>query len=248
MPRFFIDDPGIRCDDPVGAALCITGDDARHVSLSLRMRVGDPLTVCDGTGTDYFCRITSIVPGTVELEVQSFSKSVTEPPVLITLYQCYLKGDQADDLIRGCVELGVGRIVMVRSQNAVSRPDASSEQKKLVRWNRIAREAAMQCGRGAIPTVEESVDFSEAAQRLSRDELGFACCETERELSLKTLLDRPRPKSCSFLVGPEGGLAQSELETLDLFGVPRVTLGTRILRARTAPLAALSALLFRWEL
>ena len=242
MPRFFVDGAAS------GSGLCITGDDARHIGLSLRMKTGDPLTVCDGTGREFSCLIRSIGRDRVELDVTGISESRAEPPVVITLYQCFLKGDKADELIRGCVELGASEICFVHSRNAVSRPDPDSALKKTARWQKIAAEASKQCGRGAIPRVLPPVGFSEAAEALSRAECGFACWEMERALTLKAFLDRPAPSRCSFLIGPEGGLAASETDILSSLGVPCVGLGNRILRAQTAPLAVLSSLLYAWEL
>ncbi|MBQ9545073.1 MAG: 16S rRNA (uracil(1498)-N(3))-methyltransferase, partial [Clostridia bacterium] len=160
MPRFFIDGAAS------GPKLYITGDDARHIGLSLRMKSGDPLTVCDGTGREFSCRIDSITPDSVALDVVSVSESRTEPPVKITLCQCFLKGDKADELIRGCVELGVSEVRFVHSCNAVSRPDPDSALKKTARWQKIAAEASKQCGRGAIPRVLPPLTFSEAAEKL----------------------------------------------------------------------------------
>lgn len=242
MPRFFVD--GVASE----SGLCITGDDARHIGLSLRMKTGDPLTVCDGTGREFSCLIRSISRDRVELDVTAVSESRSEPPVYITLYQCFLKGDKADELIRGCVELGVSEIRFVHSLNAVSRPDPEASLKKIARWQKIAAEASKQCGRGTIPRVLPPLTFSEAARELSGSECGFACYEMERSLTLKAFIDRPAPSRCAFLIGPEGGLAMSETSLLSSLGVACVGLGRRILRAQTAPLAVLSSLLFAWEL
>ena len=143
MPRFFLEE----LDE---SDICITGPDARHIGLSLRMRVGDPLTVC-AYGKDYQCRIRSITPEEVHLEMLSSALCAAEPSVALTLYQALPKADKLEQIIQKSVELGAVRIVPVLTRRCISRPKPAEFAKKLPRLQKIAASAAKQAGRGMIP-------------------------------------------------------------------------------------------------
>ena len=145
MPRFFLEE----LDE---SDVCITGPDARHIGLSLRMRVGEMLTVC-AYGRDYQCRIRSITPEEVHLDVVSSELCAAEPTVALTLYQAVPKADKLEQIIQKSVELGAVRIVPVLTRRCISRPKAAEFQKKLPRLQKIAASAAKQAGRGIIPEV-----------------------------------------------------------------------------------------------
>ncbi|MBQ9919443.1 MAG: 16S rRNA (uracil(1498)-N(3))-methyltransferase [Clostridia bacterium] len=155
MPRFFKED---FKENPF-----LEGADANHVARSLRMKVGEALTVSDSRGTDFDCVITSVTPDRVELKIKEIKPSESEPSVEVTLCTCLLKGDKFETVIRHSVELGVTKIVPVLSTNCVSRPDAKSLKSKEQRWQKIANEAAGQCGRGVLPTLLSTTDLSALA-------------------------------------------------------------------------------------
>lgn len=245
MPRFFVE---LTSPLAPGDILRLEGEDARHVALSLRCRLGEELVVCDGANTQYLCRIQALDPRQVGLQVVSVAPCESEPPVRLHVYQAFLKGDKLEEVVQKCVELGVSDFTPVFSDNIVSRPDRASWEKKLLRWQKIAREAAMQCGRGILPRVHPPVDFAGCLQGLARTELGFVCYENQRDLTLKGLLPPLPPASCGFFIGPEGGLSAKEVQAVDAAGVPRVSLGHRILRAHTAAPAVLAMLSLSWEL
>ncbi len=126
MPRFFMENT-VR--EP-GESLCITGQDASHISKSLRMKAGESVTVCGGLGYDMLCEITDISDGAVELKVIEKTVTDSEPSVRITLYQGLPKGDKLELIIEKTIELGVCEIVPVLMQRSVSRPDPKSARKK----------------------------------------------------------------------------------------------------------------------
>ncbi len=242
MPRFFVENESI-----LGEKIVIGGEDAKHISLSLRARVGERVTVCDGKGTDYECEISDITKSEVELSVLEVVKSVAEPSLEVILYQALVKSDKFDFIVQKCTELGVSRIVPVLTDRCISKPDEASLLKKISRWNKIAKEAAMQSGRGIIPVVENACTFDEALIRLKASDCGFVCYETTPRVPMEQIYNDSRngsePKTAAFLVGPEGGISDREAEKAAQIGVRLAGLGPRILRTETAPLCVLSALM-----
>lgn len=244
MPRFFL-----LSEKAENGVFEIRGDDARHISFSLRMRQGETLTVCDGEGTDYECKIVFMDGESVRLEVVSSHRTLTEPPLDICLYQSVPKGDKFEYIVQKAVELGVSRIVPVYSSRCIVKTDAKSEEKKTARLSRIAHEAAKQCGRGRIPTVMPYMTYAQAVR--SCGENAFICYENERSFSLKSYLhtlSEKKADSLSFFVGPEGGYSEQEIALAAEQGIPAVELGPRILRCETASGFVLSSLTYEFEL
>jgi 16S rRNA (uracil1498-N3)-methyltransferase len=244
MPRFFL-----LSEKAENGVFEIRGDDARHISFSLRMRQGEMLTVCDGEGTDYECKIVFMDGESVRLEVMSSRRTQTEPPLEICLYQSVPKGDKLEYIVQKAVELGVSRIVPVYSSRCIVKPDAKSEEKKTLRLSRIAHEAAKQCGRGRIPSVMPYMTYAEAVRACGEN--AFICYENERSFSLKSYLRTLSEKNAgtlSFFVGPEGGYSEKEIALAAENGIPAVELGPRILRCETASGFVLSSLTYEFEL
>lgn len=242
MPRFFVENESILSDKIV-----IGGEDAKHISLSLRAKVGEKFTACDGRGTDYECEISDITKNEVTLSILEKKKSAAEPDVEVTLYQALVKSDKFDFIVQKCTELGVSRIVPVLTDRCISRPDDGSLSKKIARWNKIAKEAAMQSGRGIVPNVSDAVDFDTAIDRIKESGCGFLCYETCPHVPIDEIYEkcggRNAVKSAAFLVGPEGGISENEAARTVQKGVYLASLGPRILRAETAPLCVMSSLM-----
>lgn len=232
MPRFFL-------ENVQGDTLVIDGQDARHIACSLRMQVGDTLTVCNGKGEDLTCEITALSPETVELSVTAREKTVSEPTVAVTLYQGLPKGDKLEWIIQKAVELGVTRIVPVVTARSIAKA-SERDMKKTARLQKIADEAAGQSGRGILPTVEMPITFKQAAARMANENtvVFYECGGAPL-----TALAPAWGDAVSVFVGPEGGIAPTEIETLVAGGAKLATLGPRILRCETAPIAALSAIM-----
>ena len=235
MPRFFI-------DDTAGDTLYITGDDARHISRSLRMRPGEGLVVSDGAGTDCRCEIENVTDDAVALRVLERLPNASEPSVRVTLYQGYPKGDKLETIIEKSVELGVYEIVPVLTARSVARPDGKSAAKKQERWQRHALEAAKQCGRGIIPRVAPLAEMRDMPRLMQRHQLNIFCYELGGE-TLGRLISGGDYNDISIFIGPEGGIAEDEAEMLTAAGGRAATLGKRILRCETAPIAALAAVM-----
>lgn len=240
MPRFFIDKKDI-----VDGVATLSGEDASHIALSLRMTVGERLTLCDKEGCDYDGEIVSVSRESVTLSVSSVSPSESEPPYFVRLYQCLPKGDKLETVIQKAVECGVCEIVPVQSSRCIVKMKPEDVRKKLLRYNRIAEEAAKQSGRGRIPAVRAPLSYKEAIAEMKAADTAFLCYENEDGTTLATMLRaRGASESVAFLIGPEGGLSSEEVALAAENGVPSVSLGKRILRTETAApfvLAVLSA-------
>lgn len=244
MPRFFL-----LSGDADRGTFEIVGEDAHHISYALRMREGDPITVCDGCGTDYDCVISRMDGKIVIVEIREAMPSRTESPVRIRLYQSVPKGDKMEYIVQKAVELGVAAVVPVYSERCIVRQDAESDKKRLTRLKRIAWEAAKQCGRGILPEIAAPLRFPEAVKRAAGKN-AFVCYEREDTVSLRQYLESfagPKHGELSFFVGPEGGYSENEMEQVRAAGVASVKLGSRILRCETASGYVLSCISYVFE-
>ena len=235
MPRFFKENFE---NEPF-----IVGDDAAHIARSLRMRQGEKLVVCDSRGVDYDCTITSVENDKIELDINQKRKNESEPDIEVTLCTCLLKGDKFESVIKHSVELGVSQITPIISTNCVSRPDTKSLDKKTQRWQKIANEAAGQCGRGILPTVNKTLELSEFAKNIKDFDLVLFFYEVDGVPLGETLWDNDSAKKIAIITGAEGGFTAKEAEMLSNAGAKTISLGKRILRAETAPLAALTGVM-----
>jgi RNA methyltransferase, RsmE family len=234
MPRFFIDYvPEERT--------VITGDDAWHIARSLRMQPGEELILCDSVGTDYNCEIERLTDEGVLVRVLNFCTTVAEPTVKVTVYQGLPKADKMDGIVQKSVETGAIRIVPVLTGRCVSRPDEKSASKKAARWQKIAEEAAKQSGRGVIPRVAELTGFREAIAEAAQNGEIILFYEGGGS-SIAELVGR-QSAAVSIFIGPEGGFERSEVDFALQNGAQVGTLGPRILRTETAPIAALAAIM-----
>ena len=235
MPRFFtneIDENNIT----------LTGSDAVHVGRSLRMKPGEPLTVCCG-GIDYNCEISEITSDTVYLSLKEKVVCAAEPNIEVTLFQAVPKMDKLEYIIQKSVELGVSRIVPMLTRRCVSRPDERDFAKKLARLNKIAAEAAKQSGRGIIPQVTPIVSYKNALEMMKELDQNVILYEEEGGVSFGEV-DLTGAKTVGLVIGSEGGFDRKEAEACTAVGAPQVWLGKRILRCETAPITALSILMF----
>jgi len=224
-----------------GRTYLIGGEDAKHIEKSLRMRVGEELTLVTPDKEECRCTITGFAPEGVEVEVISRQPCENEADIEVTLYQSLTKGDKMDLIVQKSVELGVQRIVPVITERCVSRPDEKSLKKKIERWQKIALGAAQQSCRGMVPEVSDAMNFEEALLDAADKDISIVFYEGGGE-SLKAFTDKGG-KTFGVFVGCEGGFDISEIEKAKAAGVCPATLGKRILRAETAPLAALSAIM-----
>ncbi len=245
MPRFFVSENQIE-----NGTLFILGDDARHIARSLRMAVGDEITVSDGKGYEYRASFTKIRDDRCDLQIISTSLSSSEPKSKITLFMAYPKSDKLERVVQKAVELGAVKIVPFESSRCIKKPKAEKAGERTTRLTRIAEEAAKQCGRAVLPEVTTPLSYTEAIKLAASHTLSIFCYEGEGTESLKKILEATKhtPKSISVMVGSEGGFSEEEARAAKDAGMLLANLGPRILRCETAPDYCLSAISYRFEL
>ena len=251
MPRFFVKQDQIQ-DNIIN----VMGDDAHHIARSLRMAVGDKVTVCDMQGDEYDCVIERFDDDKiVDLRIIEKKVSLSEPKCRITLFQALPKADKLDTVIQKAVECGVCEIVPFESERCVVKAKADAEDRKTDRRARIAAEAAKQCRRSLLPTVRRTISFDEMLRMAAESELPLFCYEGEGTLPLGRILnDKMNPNgngeypSVSIIVGSEGGFSPKEVEAALEKGMICTGLGKRILRTETASSFVLSCIVCKTEL
>jgi 16S rRNA (uracil1498-N3)-methyltransferase len=252
MPRFFVSKDAVSADN-----ITITGADAHHIARSLRMAVGDGITVCDMDKIEYQCTLRRITDTEVEAEILSSYASATEPQYLATVYQALPKGDKLDSIIQKAVECGVYAIVPFESDRCVVRVKPEAEQKKTDRRCKIAVEAAKQSGRGILPEVKETISFEKMLEDASKADVKLFCYEGEGTMPLgkvlpvdamNRMIEEGRTPTVSIVIGSEGGFSASEVNAAVQAGLTPIGLGKRILRTETAASFVLSALVYAMEL
>ena len=236
MVRFFMDPEELS-----GNLLTLDKENAQHAKV-LRLKEGEQVLVCDGQGGECLCTVTDTL--TWQLEILERRESTTEAAVRVSVYMAFPKADKLEHVIQKATELGAYEIVAFPSGRCVSRPDDKSLKKKLERWQKIAASAAEQSGRGRIPEVIVLPSYKSALERAAKADKALMFYENEHAVTLRMALEAGAWKTVSLLTGPEGGLEEKEVEQARTAGLEVCTLGSRILRCETAPLCALSAVMY----
>ncbi|CAD2074018.1 ribosomal RNA small subunit methyltransferase E [Jeotgalicoccus coquinae] len=215
-------------------------DDAHihHIKNVMRAKADDEFNVVDSTGNAYLVRLTDIDPVTYEV-IEKINAEV-ELPVNITLYSPLLKGDKMDVVIQKSTELGAHEFILYKADRSVVKLNSKKEESRLVRYEKIAREASEQSRRTKIPAISfagalKAMDFTQY------DLVLFAYEDNNLTgRSIKDVLKAHNAASVAVVFGPEGGFTEAEAEFFRPY--ENVALGRRILRAETAPLYALSVI------
>ena len=227
MHKFFVSSDAIS-----NSTVVITGTDARHISFSLRMKKGAKICVSSSEGETYLCIIVGFAEGNVFARIESVLQASSESPCRIRLFQALPKGDKLEVIIQKAVECGVYSVTPFESRFCIAK--VGDTAKKLERWNRIALEAAKQCGRSVVPKVLPPVSYERAIKEASEDALSLFCYENERSRMLGSVLKQDASDCISIVVGAEGGFSQEEISFAESNGLTVVGLGPRILRCETA--------------
>ncbi|MFQ5449648.1 MAG: 16S rRNA (uracil(1498)-N(3))-methyltransferase [Nitrospinaceae bacterium] len=242
MHRFFTLPENITGED-----VALRGPDVVHIRTVLRLRCGDRIHVLDGRGSRYTVRLTQVGKKEITGKIESREAVLSESPIEIHMGQALIKGNKFDMILRKSVELGIFSMAPVRTERCVVKMLRTEAVKKIVRWETIARSAARQSGRTVIPRVEPHILSVDSFCREKEDiDLKLIFWEGEEKRRLNHL-ETPHPlRHIAFLTGPEGGFTEAEIHTAEKYGFLPLSLGPRILRAETAPIAVLALLQHRW--
>jgi 16S rRNA (uracil1498-N3)-methyltransferase len=222
-------------DEVIGNRAVLHGKNAHHLARVLRAKVGQVFDVI-AEGRVREGRIASITDQRIEFELAAEVPNV-DVPVRITLLLAIFKFDRMEWALEKATELGVARITPLNARRTEAHL-ASAAVKRVERWRRIVHEAAQQARRASVPEVTAPLTLREA---LASREKGIVLAESERDLSLKNAISKISPvKAIALAVGPEGGWTNDELESFHNAGWRTASLGSTILRAETATIAALA--------
>lgn len=214
---------------------------ALHVTRVLRLAAGDPITLFDGTGTDYDAVLKVVARSGVSAGVGAGRTVDHESPLDVTLLQGVSRGPRMDTVVQKATELGVRRLQPVLTGRSVVRLDAGRAEARLEHWRRVVISACEQCGRSVLPEVLPACPLDDALAALRPGTVGLTL-DPRGESRLDELLGTGNP--VALAIGPEGGFTEDEIRALTRAGFRGLRLGPRILRTETAPLAALAILQF----
>lgn len=242
-----------RCYVPSALAaqseLTLPSAPSAHVAKVLRLRAGSELTLFDGRGGEYEATILALEPGGVRVRIGAHRALEREAPVAVTLLQCLVRAERMDLIVQKATELGAAAIVPVDSRHGVVRLDPAAAERRRLHWLAIAIAACEQCGRNRIPELRAVQSF----ERACLDAAGVEAPGTSTRLLLdpsgahslasavQGLSATATVAPLSLLIGPEGGFSADEIALAQQHGFTICRLGPRILRAETAPLAALAS-------
>ncbi len=243
MHRFFVAPDQIRDHE-----IEISGENYHHLTDVLRIREQETFEVCDGLGKDYICCIQEKLSSqkVIRARVLDTYPSKGELPYRLILFQGLAKGKKMDDIIQKGTELGVCDFVPFDSKFCVVHLNEKASEKKVERWQKIAKSAAQQSKRGIIPKIHYPIQLSSVGQLKGTSLVAY---ENEQRTSLKEVIQKwqGHQDRINLFVGPEGGFSEDEIEALKNLGVECITLGRRILRTETAGIVCCSQLNFALE-
>ena len=238
--RFFVPPSNIGSE-----RVTLTADASRQLARVLRARPGDGIIVLDDSGYEYAVTLDNVSPRAASGVIHDRYRGEGEARLAITLYQGLMKADRFEYVLQKGTELGISRFVPIISERTVARNIISPN--RLERWHRIMREAAEQSGRCRLPTLGDTMSFSEACDSIRGPAIiGW---ESERDSGIRDTLLRHKPEiegaqSIDIVIGSEGGLTEEEVGYALGRGIAPVSLGRRVLRAETAGIIAAAAVLY----
>ena len=242
--RFFIEKQNITQNK-----ITLLGDDVAHMKDVLRLKTGDTLTICNGDCTDYTCTIDTITKKEATLNITNKQPNSNEPPLNLTLFQALPKTPKVDIIIQKCVELGITNIVFFESERSVQKlKDQKDITKKLERWQKISKAAAMQSQRGIVPTINYVSNFASTLTVYDPPINSLVAYEDETTTHIKTALTTSLDSThLGIYIGPEGGFAMHEIEQMKSLSITPVSLGKRILRTETAAIVVTALIMYEMD-
>lgn len=252
MQRYFVDPHQFHGDE-----LTITGDDAHHIVRVMRMTEGAEVIVSNGETRTVRAQIVELDNKEVKLAVVAELEQQAEALWQVTIAQGLPKGDKMELIVQKCTEIGAAAFVPFESERVIVQYDRKKEAKRLERWHKIAKEAAEQSHRDAVPAIVEPQSWKQLLASVPAYDLVLFCYERAGDqghgVGLRDVLadykhnwaaDGMLKPRLLLIAGPEGGFSEREAEEAAAAGAKLVGLGRRILRAETAGIVGLSCILY----
>lgn len=231
----------------------IDAEDRHHIVKVMRMDIGEEIICVDSEGNSAICKIAEITDERVVADVVQWKIEISELPISITIASGLPKGDKLEWIIQKGTELGANEFLPFSAARSVVKWDDKKAAKKIERWQKIAKEAAEQSHRQILPLVSNPVSFKTLLENSKDFDYKLAAFEEESRSGetskFSAALQKMQKGETLLLVfGPEGGLSEEEVKALKEHGFDLCGLGPRILRTETAPLYALAAISYHFEL
>ena len=246
MPKFFVRENQVN-----NREIIILGKDVNHIKNVLRLQLDEEIQICNSDNQEnYLCKIKEISEEQIKCNVIEKIEQTVEPDVKVTIFQGLPKSDKMELIIQKSVELGVYSITPVDMTRCVVKLNEKDRLKKIARWQKISEVAAKQCGRDIIPQINHVTTVKEICSNIDDYDMIIVAYEKEKQNVLKNELKEIKQKgfkNIGFVVGPEGGLEEKDIEMLKNSGAKIVTLGKRILRTETVALNVLSNIMYELE-
>ncbi len=234
MHRFYLPPP--QC---AGPTLALSGAEAHHALAVLRLQAGDEVSILDGAGREFLCKVRAADRKTLALDVcQTYSSP--EPACRITLVQAVPKGKLIETIIQKATELGAYRVIPLLSERVVTHLDEESARDKGGKWQHVAIEAIKQCGQRWLPRVETPVTLPDLLARQEKFDLSLVGSLRDDARHPREYFRGKRPATVRLWIGPEGDFTDAELAAIRGAGGQPITLGPLVLRSDTAALYTLS--------
>lgn len=243
MQRFFVEENQINIQEK---AIQIIGEDVNHIKNVLRCKIGEQIEICSKeTNKAYLCEISNI-KDIVEVVILKELENNKESTLHINIVQGLPKSDKMELIIQKGTELGVKEFTPLALKRCVVKMDSKDEEKKISRWQKQAEVAAKQCGRDIIPKVNKLYNINTILDLLKDYDLILVAYENEDKNTLRSELKEIKNKNekIAIIIGPEGGLEETEVNKLKENGAKIITLGNRILRTETVSMAVTSILMY----
>ena len=241
MHRFYI-----HPEDVTGKEINIGLDEAKHAYSVLRLRKEAGVAAFDGEGKEYLGTLISLSAKKGIMQISEM-RSVLKDNIQITLVAALPRLSKFDSIVDKATQLGVSKIIPMQSERTIVQIASNKMEDKRLRWQKIATEAAKQCGCAYIPEIKPVTDFSALAKGISKYSLALIPSLHKGTVSLKKVARAGKPQSTIIFIGPEGDFTEKEVSNAKANGAISITLGKNILRCETAVTMVLSVLNYEWK-
>lgn len=244
MKKFFVNEDQINNN-----VIEIINEDVNHIKNVLRLEEETLIQISDGV-KNYISKIITIEKDKVICQIIEELENENEAKVQIDIYQGLPKSDKMEYIIQKCTELGVNQYFPVNMKRSIVKLSGKDEEKKILRWQKIAEGAAKQSGRDIIPKVYNIQNMNNVCNNIQNYDIVLVAYELEKDNSLKRELEKikiNKNAKIAILIGPEGGIEEEEIDLLKKNGAKIISLGKRILRTETVALVVSSIIMYEFN-